>query len=123
MPRVIRSAQPGKVAFAREQRRQPTLSEAALWDALRGGQLGQRFRRQHPVGDFVLDFYCARAHLAVELDGETHQRQPSYDSWRDSQLALAGIRVLRIPSHEVHTNLDAVLTAIRTAVTTETTQP
>lgn len=123
MPRVIRSAQPGKVALAHEQRREPTAAEAALSEALRGNRLGARFRRQHLVGDFVLDFCCAAARFAVELDVEPHERQQSYDNWRDGQLEMAGIHVLRPPSHGVHADLEAVLTNIRTTLTTEPTQP
>jgi len=106
-------ADAGKVAFAREQRKKPTASEAVLWQALRGAQLGARFRRQHPIGDFVLDFYCAEACLAVEIDGPVHDGRPGYDEWRDEQLVGWGIRVLRVPDDEVRADLPGVLTRIR----------
>ncbi|HEY3397747.1 MAG TPA: DUF559 domain-containing protein [Armatimonadota bacterium] len=102
-----------KVLFAREQRRQPTQMEARLWQRLRGERLGFRFRRQHPVGDFVLDFYCPEAKLAVELDGPHHQRQATYDQWRTEELARAGIEVLRIPECNARERLDEVLGRIR----------
>lgn len=67
---------------AREMRREPTPAEAVLWSALRGGRLGVRFRRQHPVGRFILDFWCAEAKLAIEVDGGIHDEQHDRDEAR-----------------------------------------
>jgi very-short-patch-repair endonuclease len=111
--RVEGVADAGKVAFAREQRKKPTASEAALWQALRATQLGVRFRRQHPIGEFVLDFYCAEACLAVEVDGPVHDERPGYDEWRDERLAGWGIRVLRVADGEIKADLPGVLARIR----------
>ncbi len=121
--RVVGVARRDKVAFAREQRRQPTRAEKRLWNALRNRQLGQKFRRQHPIGDFVLDFYCARAALAIEIDGPAHARQSRSDEWRDAQLKRIGIRVLRLPEEQVNSNLPGVLKAIKCALTGLTPNP
>ena len=115
-PLVRGASTPGKVEFAREQRRQPTPGEEALWRALRGGALGVRFRRQHPIREFVLDFYCAEAQLAVEVDGASHERQEGYDDWRDGELAKLGIRVLRLHEEFVRADLAEALEAIRRAL-------
>ena len=75
-----------------------------MWQALRRGQLdGLLFRRQHPVGPYVLDFYCPVARLAVEVDGSAHDGavQAAHDTRRDLWLADHGIRVMRIPAREV----------------------
>ena len=106
-----------KLEFAREQRRAPTWSEERVWQRLRRGALGARFRRQHPIGEYVLDFYCAQAHLAVEIDGPTHEDQAEYDQQRDAWLADRGIRVLRVSDGEVRENLGAVLEKVRSALT------
>ena len=102
---VKHAASPAKLTFAREQRRQPTAGERLLWEHLRDGALGPKFRRQHPLGDFVLDFYCPEAKLAVEVDGPSHAERPGYDAWRDAQLARRGVRVLRLPEAQVRHDL------------------
>ena len=117
-PHIIRSAWPDKVAFAREQRAQPTRAERLLWEALSGGALGVRFRRQHPIGDFVLDFYCREARLAVEIDGPTHDRSQRYDDWRDATLWRLGIRTVRIPADAVEASPDDVVAALRACIAT-----
>jgi len=104
--------------MARGFRRALTPPEARLWSALRGQSLGGlKFRRQHPVGPFVLDFYCDSARLAVEVDGEGHGfgDQPQRDERRDVWTAERGIRTLRIPAIEVRDNLDGVVTTILAA--------
>ncbi len=112
-PTVKDVAEAQKVHFAREQRREPTVAESALWQCLRSSRLGVRFRRQHPFAEFVLDFYSAEHHLAVEIDGPVHDQQRDYDEWRDTELAQNGIRVLRIPDAMVSNDLDGVLEMIR----------
>jgi len=102
-------------AFARDLRQELTLPEVLLWVRLRRcGLGGLKFRRQHPVGPFILDFYCASAKLAVEVDGATHaeQGQGDYDAERDAWLARYGVRSLRIPASEVLGNLDGVMETI-----------
>jgi very-short-patch-repair endonuclease len=81
-----------------------SLPEVILWDCLRGNRLdGLRFRRQHAVGGYILDFYCAAAKLAVELDGSHHDlpKQIVHDERRDRWLADQGIRTMRIAATDI----------------------
>jgi very-short-patch-repair endonuclease len=95
-----------------------TPAEQMLWRALRGGRLqGLKFRRQHGVGQYVLDFYCAAARLAVEVDGSVHDdpEQAVRDELRTEQLNAYGRSVLRFRNDEVFRDLDSVLTRIAEA--------
>ncbi len=81
-----------------------TLPEVLLWQALRRGQLdGLLFRRQHPIGTYILDFYCPGARLAVEVDGASHDgvAQAEHDARRDLWLADQGVSVMRIPARDI----------------------
>jgi very-short-patch-repair endonuclease len=102
---------------ARTLRRDMSLPEVLLWQELRGGRLGGlRFRRQHPVGPYVLDFYCPGDKLAVEVDGAAHDfvEQGRRDERRDAWLAERGIRVLRFAATDVleDRNIEGVLAMI-----------
>ncbi len=100
-------------------REQMTPAEAMLWDALRARQLnGLRFRRQHPVGQVVLDFYCPLHKLGVELDGGVHTDRVEEDAARTAHLNSFGYHVLRFRNEEVITNLPAVLEQIAAACNT-----
>lgn len=79
-----------------------SLPEVLLWRELRT-QTGIKFRRQHPIGDYVLDFYCAAAKLCVEIDGIAHDmgNRPERDQLRDAWLAAQNIKVIRIPARDV----------------------
>ena len=104
------------VERARKLRRKLTLPEVLLWQALRGGKLdGARFRRQHPIGSYILDFYCDEAKLAVEIDGAAHDHpdQMAHDRARTTWLTLRRIRVYRIAARDVLENLEGVLASIR----------
>jgi very-short-patch-repair endonuclease len=94
-----------------------TPPEVRLWVALRRDNLGVRFRRQHPVGPFVLDFYCDRQKLAVEVDGERHWMGDAQlrDIERDAWLGLRGIRVLRLSASLVLQDRDAAVRMIQHA--------
>ena len=97
-----RTRQPRNTAKARQLRRQMSLPEVLLWQQLRQ-QPECRFRRQHPVGPYVLDFYCAAAKLCVEIDGIAHDlgAHPARDTTRDEWLRTQGVTVLRVPANEV----------------------
>ena len=99
---------------AKQLRRAMTQPEVALWIALRRNAAGLRFRRQHAAGVYALDFYCAPAKLAIEVDGEAHNMgdRPIRDARRDAWLASQEIRVLRYSAAEVTANLDGVMTQI-----------
>jgi very-short-patch-repair endonuclease len=95
-----------------------TPAEQRLWQALQGRRLGGlRFRRQHPVGPFILDFYCPACRLVIEVDGGVHDGQVEYDEARTQQLAAHGYRVFRFRNEEVMTDLPAVLSRILHAAT------
>lgn len=91
------------VQRARQLRKSMSKPEVMLWRYLRGDPQGLRFRRQHAIGRFVLDFYCPKARLAVEIDGIAHDMgdQPEFDMKRDAVLADAGIETLRIAAIDV----------------------
>ena len=89
---------------ARAARRHMTPPEVIVWQGVRGGRLdGLRFRRQHPIGPYILDFYCAAARLAVEIDGMGHNvpERVHHDERRTAWLTDQGIRVLRISARDV----------------------
>jgi len=106
------------VLRAREQRRSPTLPEALLWQALRTRPKGLKFRRQHPLGPYVADFYCAGARLVIEVDGESHSMgdRPAHDARRDEWLRNGGLQVVRFAASDVMRDLQSVVTAILRAV-------
>jgi very-short-patch-repair endonuclease len=81
------------------------------------GQLGVKFRRQHPVGNYVADFACLEPKVIVELDGSQHANQVEYDSARDEFFKQHGFTVLRFPTNEPFLNLEGLLTVIADAVT------
>jgi very-short-patch-repair endonuclease len=112
----IRGTTRGLEAGARELRNNPTPAERRLWEALKGRQVaGLRFRQQHPVGPFVLDFYCPSAKLVVEVDGGVHDEQRDQDAYRDDHLASYGYRVLRFRNDEVMDDLPLILARIAAA--------
>ena len=102
--------------FRTELRKNLTPAEASLWKVLKGSQLeGRKFRRQHSVGDYILDFYCPAERLAVELDGQVHrsERAELYDYERRLFLNYYGILVLRFENFLVFDELEYVLGNIR----------
>ncbi len=96
---------------AKRLRKAMTSPEIGLWLALRRNDAGIRFRRQHSAGGYVLDFYCATARLAIEVDGEAHScgDRPERDAARDAWLETQGVRVLRYVAKDVLTDLDGVV--------------
>ena len=98
---------------ARKLRRASTDAERRLWYALRNRQIsGHKFRRQHPIGPYIVDFVCPAKKLVVELDGSQHLRSVDYDNKRTAEIAREGFRVIRFWNNEVLSNLDGVLRAI-----------
>lgn len=101
--------------FRKNLRNNATSQEQLLWNKLRNSGLnGCKFRRQHSVGDFILDFYCAEHKLAIELDGNHHlaEEHKLNDEARTAFLNEMNIRVLRFSNKEIETNIDGVLNAI-----------
>ena len=102
------------VARARKLRREMSPPEATLWQVLRTRPGGLKFRRQHPVGPFVADFYCPSRKLIIEIDGIAHAMgdTPQRDERRDEWLRSHGYQVVRIPAGEVSCDVEAVLNYI-----------
>jgi very-short-patch-repair endonuclease len=112
----IRGTNPQVEQAARDLRTNLTPAEDYLWRALKSKQLnGLRFRSQHPVGNFILDFYCASCKLVVEVDGSTHDDRQDYDLERTNVLETYGYFVLRFTNDEVLGNIDIVLAKIAEA--------
>ncbi len=104
---------------ARDMRKEPTDAENKLWHALKGKQLeGHKFRRQQPIGSYIVDFYSSEARLVIELDGGQHGEQQAYDEKRTTFLEAQGYRVLRFWNNEVLANVEGVLEVIAGALRT-----
>lgn len=96
---------------ARQFRRSPTLPEGLLWQHLKGRPGGFKFRRQHPFGWYIADFYCPAARLVVEVDGACHEMGdgPADDARRDAWLRRQGLAVVRFAAADVLDNIESVL--------------
>jgi adenine-specific DNA-methyltransferase len=104
-----------KHEFARQLRREQTVAERKLWYALRGRRFhGFKFRRQQPIGPYIVDFVCFEERLVVELDGDQHGTEQGqiYDAVRTRLLEGDGFRVLRFPNQELLKNFDGTLEGI-----------
>jgi very-short-patch-repair endonuclease len=98
---------------AKQLRKNLTPAEQQLWQALRGGELaGLKFRRQHPVGNFILDFYCAAHKLVIEVDGGIHETQIEYDAARTTEIESYGYTIVRFTNEVVLHQLETVLAEI-----------
>lgn len=105
------------IESAREERKSGNLPEILLWRILKTRPAGLKFRRQHPIGPYKLDFACLSARLAVEIDGEAHNRgdRPARDAERDAWTAARGFTTLRLPAALILRDAEAALTAILSA--------
>jgi very-short-patch-repair endonuclease len=101
--------------YARVNRREMTESEELLWNVLRKNIRNYRFRRQHPIGDYIADFVCLPIRLVIEVDGGSHNtpEQQTEDQWRTEFLESRGYRVLRINNEEVAADAKEVLRIIK----------
>ncbi|GGX11775.1 endonuclease domain-containing protein [Undibacterium macrobrachii] len=107
--------------YAREMRKNMPDAEQLLWYLLRNRRLaGAKFRRQHLVGRYILDFYCVEKKLAIELDGGQHSEQQTYDRQRGIYLKQQGIEVLRFWNNQMLSETESVLEVIYSTVTKET---
>lgn len=101
--------------FARQLRKNSTNEERILWKRIRSRQFeGFKFRRQHPIESFIVDFVCIEKKLIIELDGAHHgfDDERKYDAARDAKLRAAGYRTLRFQNNDVNLNLDGVAVTI-----------
>ena len=99
---------------ARDLRQNPTDAELRLWANLRGRQMcGFKFRRQHPIGPYIVDFYCHEARLSIEIDGGQHGQDNHYDEKRTAYIEAQGVRVLRFWNNQVLAETEGVLEMTR----------
>ena len=102
---------------AQQLRQEQTTAETVLWSHLRNRQLdGFKFRRQHMIGRFIVDFCCAEQRLIVEIDGLVHDQQADYDQARTEALQTAAYRLIRYTNDQVEQHIDAVLADLRCAL-------
>jgi len=100
----------------RQLRQNQTPAEVLLWAQLRAKRTGARFRRQHAIGPFIVDFYCNAARLAIEVDGEDHDLKSAYDERRTAWLSRYAVAVVRFSNRVVTTNLEGVVRTIEELV-------
>ena len=105
-----------KLERARELRREMTPAEKLLWQEVRAKKLGVRFRRQQIIAGFIVDFYCHRAALVVEVDGDIHDLQQEEDARREKVLIEMGLRIFRFRNDEILSNLPVVVHKLRELV-------
>lgn len=110
---------------AKENRKNPTPAEAVLWDNLRNNALGVKFRQQHPILDFIVDFVCLDKKLVIEVDGGYHEteEQKYQDDLRSERLYKKGYYVLRFSNEEIINNTDEVLSRIKEIINNINTTP
>lgn len=99
-------------------RNNATQPEQKLWAVLRGKQLGVKFRRQHGIGHYIVDFYCPQCKLVIEVDGDSHYTDVAQqkDGQRDAYLQQLGLRVLRFTNQDINQNMAGVYEAIKRAI-------
>jgi very-short-patch-repair endonuclease len=102
-----------KVERSRELRREMTPAEAILWKELRANKLGVHFRRQQIIAGFIVDFYCHKAALVVEVDGDIHDLQQEEDARREKVLREMGLAIVRFRNDEILNNLLMVVKRIK----------
>jgi len=108
-----------KLQRAKELRRNMTPAEKTLWDELRANKLGVHFRRQQIIEGFIVDFYCHKASLVIEVDGDIHDLQREEDARREKALSELGLRVIRFRNDEVERNLSGVVERVKDLVVVE----
>jgi very-short-patch-repair endonuclease len=111
----LRRATPKAKRYARALRVRRTKAEVRLWESIRKYNLGFKFRQQHPILNYIVDFYSPRKNLVVEVDGDYHltAEQQSYDAYRTKRIESLGIRVIRFTNEQVFKNLPWVLRKIQ----------
>ena len=118
-------APPYLFEYARELRNNPTCAENLLWKKLRNNQLEVKFRRQHPISDYIVDFYCHKLKLVVEIDGGYHltRDQKKYDKYRAEDLSELGITIIRFTNDQVENDIKKVLNELEFQIANHTPNP
>ena len=103
-----------KKVFSRELRKEQTPEEAIVWEQLRNRKfMDLKFRRQHVIEGFVVDFFCNKLRLAIEIDGAVHNKQKDYDALRQMLIESKDIRFIRVTNDEVHRDINILLKRIK----------
>ncbi|MBI5298229.1 MAG: endonuclease domain-containing protein [Chloroflexi bacterium] len=102
-----------KLQRAKELRRDMTPAETILWDELRANKLGVHFRRQQVIQGFIVDFYCHKSALVIEVDGDIHDLQKEEDERREKVLSALGLKIIRFRNDEVMMNLSTVMGKVK----------
>ncbi|MEK6478519.1 endonuclease domain-containing protein [Catalinimonas sp. 4WD22] len=113
--KMFYGAGPEIFARAKKLRATCTPAEIEMWKHLRESQLGLKFRRQHPLANYIADFYCHKVKLVVEIDGSIHKLQhiKAYDEGRTYAIEQLGIKVLRFSNEEVFSDIETVIEKIK----------
>ncbi|MES2059822.1 MAG: DUF559 domain-containing protein [Patescibacteria group bacterium] len=101
---------------AAELRKNGTLGEALLWNELKGSKLGVKFMRQKPVENYIVDFFCKKLMLVIEIDGSSHDSKIDLDKYRQEKLEIMGITFLRFTERDVRKNMAGVLKEIESKI-------
>ena len=94
-----------------------TEAENKLWNCLRKNQLGVRFKPQHPIDIFIVDFYCHKFKLVIEVDGGIHKHQSDYDEGRTAELEQFGLKIIRFSNEDVFNDIEKVIRSINENIT------
>ncbi len=106
-----------KKTFSRKLRKNSTHEEELVWEQLRNRQYRNlKFRRQHVVLGFVVNFYCHEQKLAIEIDGKIHEKQKEYDCLRQMLIEEKGILFIRVTNEEINTDINILLQAITNSI-------
>ena len=97
-------------------RKQPTEAESILWSKLEKQQLGIKFRRQHIIDRFIVDFYCLEKNLVIEVDGEIHDSQKERDEEREQLLMELGCKIMRFTNNEIFWDIEKAVKEIQEAI-------
>lgn len=110
------SNKPKQISQRRTLRKNQTKSEYIIWQKLRSSQLGVKFRRQYGIGKFIVDFYCHKLKLIIEIDGHIHAEQKNYDKYRQEYLEKLGFTVIRYRNEQILYELENVLEDIKSKI-------
>jgi len=116
MKNKIISYNPKLKDYARELRKNSTLSEVLIWQKVKGKSLGVEFHRQVPLHEYIVDFYCHELKLAIEIDGKSHEYKYDYDQKPQDKIARYGVTFLRFTDLEVKKEMFSVMLALEQRV-------
>jgi len=106
-----------KKIFARTLRKRQTISEKIFWELIRDRKfMDLKFRRQHVIEGFVLDFYCHEIKLGIEIDGEIHKRRKDYDRIRQAIIESEGITILRVTNKQISDNKRSIINKMKNII-------